>query len=70
MAAKAEGLGEGKDWKFRINRCKLLHLGWINSKILLWSTGNYIHIVQYPMINHNEKEYIYMNQFAVQQKLT
>ena len=26
----------------------------INSKVLLYSTGNYI---QYPVINHNEKEY-------------
>ena len=26
-------------------------------KVLMWSTGNYI---QYPVINHNEKGYIYM----------
>ena len=26
------------------------YTGWINNKILLYSTGNYI---QYPMINHN-----------------
>ena len=33
---------------------------WINNKVLLNSTGNYI---QYPVINHNGKEYkknIYM----------
>ena len=35
-------------------RCKLLYIEWINNKVLLYSTGNYI---QYPMINHNEKEY-------------
>ena len=44
---------EGKDWEFGINKCKLVHTGWINNKVLLYSTGNYI---QYPMINHNGKE--------------
>ena len=42
---------------FRINRCKLLHIEWISSKILLYSTGNYI---QYPLINCNGKEYKYI----------
>ena len=32
-------------------------LGWINNKVILYSTGNYI---QYAQINHNGKEYIYM----------
>ena len=50
MVAKREWKGE--DWKFEISRCKLLFLGWINNKVLMCSTGNYI---QYPMINHNEK---------------
>ena len=27
---------------------------WINNKVLLYKTGNYI---QYPVINHNGKEY-------------
>ena len=36
----------------RQNRCKLLYIGWINSKVLLYSTGKYI---QYPAINHNGK---------------
>ena len=44
----------GKDWEFWISRCKLLHIGWINNKVLLYSPGNYI---QYPVINHNGKEY-------------
>ena len=51
----------GKDWEFGISRCKLLYIGWINNKVLLYSTDNYI---QYSVINHNgkeyEKEYIYM----------
>ena len=27
--------GSGMDWKFGVSRCKLLHLEWINSKVLL-----------------------------------
>ena len=53
MVAKGEGGGGGMDWEFGISRCKLLYLGWINKKALLYSTGNY----QYPVINHNGKEY-------------
>ena len=41
-------------WEFGISRCKLLFTEWINNKVLLCSTGNYI---QYPVINHNGKEY-------------
>ena len=48
------GGGGGKDWQFGISRCKLLYIGWINNKVLLYSIGNYI---QYSMINHNGKEY-------------
>ena len=65
------GGGGGMDWEFGISRCKLLYIEWINNKVLLYSTGNYI---QYPVINHNgkdyEKEYIYVKpiHFAVQQK--
>ena len=44
----------GLDWEFGISRCKLLYIEWINNKVLLSSTGNYI---QYPVINHNGKEY-------------
>ena len=48
------GGGGGMEWEFGISRCKLLYTGWINNKVLLHSTGNYI---QYPVINHNGKEY-------------
>ena len=44
----------GMDWEYGISRCKLLYIAWINNKVLLYSTGNYI---QYPVINHNGKEY-------------
>ena len=44
----------GKDCEYGINRDKLLYIGWINNKVLLYSTGNYI---QYPVANHNGKIY-------------
>ena len=54
VVAKGEGDGGGKDWEFGISRCKLVYIGWINNKVLLYSTGNYI---KYPVVNHNRKEY-------------
>ena len=42
------------DWEFGVSRCKLLHIEWMDNKVLLYSTGNY---VQCPEINHNGKEY-------------
>ena len=44
----------GKDWEFGISRGKLSYTGWINNKVLLYSTGNYI---QYLVTNHNGKDY-------------
>ena len=41
------------NWKFGISRCKLLHTEWINNKVLLNSTGNYI---QSSVKNHMEKD--------------
>ena len=41
--------------EFGISRCRLLYIGWINNKVLLYSTGNYI---QYRVITHNGKEYL------------
>ena len=42
------------DWEFVVGRSRLLHLEWINNKVLMYSTENYI---QYTVINHNGKEY-------------
>ena len=42
----------GMQWEFGVSRRKLLHIGWINNKVPLYSTGNYI---QHPVINHNGK---------------
>ena len=51
---KGDGVGGSKDWEFGISRCKLSYIGWINNKILLYSTRKYF---QYLGINHNGKEY-------------
>ena len=42
MVAKGEGGESGINWEFMVSRFKLLHLEWIRSKALLYSTGNYI----------------------------
>ena len=42
--------GSGMDGEFGVGRCKLLHLGWISSEVLVHSTGNYI---QSPGIKHD-----------------
>ena len=54
MVVKGEGYGGGMEWEFGISRCKPVYIERINNKVLLYSTGNYI---QYPVINHNGKEY-------------
>ena len=40
MVAKQEEGRRGKGWEFEVSRCKLLHIGWINNKVLPHSTGN------------------------------
>ena len=66
------GVQEGMDWEFGISRCKVLYIAWIN-KVHLYNTGN---CIQYPVINHNGKEYkeeciyVILNHFEVQHKLT
>ena len=54
VVAKGEGVGGGMEWEAGVSRCKLLYIEWINNKVLLYSTENYI---QYPMVNHNENEH-------------
>ena len=55
VVAKGGGsVREGWGGEVGVSRCKLLYTEWINNKVLLYSTENYI---QYPMINHNGKEY-------------
>ena len=52
VVAKQEGGGGGMDKVFGVSRCQLLYLEWINNKVLLYSTGNYI---QSPGIDHDGK---------------
>ena len=54
VVAKGKRAGEQIEWEIGVSRCKLLYLEWINNKVLLYSTENYI---QYPMIDHNGREY-------------
>ena len=60
VATKEEKGGRGKMWEVAICRCKLVYIGWISNKVLLYSQGNSI---QHSLINHNEKyekEYVYI----------
>ena len=41
-------------WEFRISRCKLSYIEWVNNRVLLYSIGNYI---QYPVLIHNGEVY-------------
>ena len=54
VVAKGEGAGGQMEWKVGVSRCKFLYTEWINNKVLLYSTENYI---QYPVINNNGIEY-------------
>ena len=73
QACDSQGAGGGRrmDWEFGVNRCKPLHLEWINEEVLLYST------MQSPGIDHDGKEYflkkeciyIKLSHFVVQQKL-
>ena len=38
-------LGEGKEWKCGISTGKLLYIGWISNKVLLYSTGTIFNIL-------------------------
>ena len=40
--AKGERGVIGMDWDFGVGRCKLLHLEWVDNKVLLYSIGNNI----------------------------
>ena len=46
----------GMELEFGIIRGKLSYIEWINDKVQLYSKGNSI---QYPVMRHNGKEYMY-----------
>ena len=57
MAANGEAVGGRMVWEVGISKCNLLillYIEWTHNKFLLYNTGN---CIQYPMINHNGKEY-------------
>ena len=61
MVAKGRGMGERSSGSL-VRRCKLSYIEWVNDKVLVYTTGNYI---QYPGTNHNGKEcerYIYITE--------
>ena len=47
------GIGTEVGWSLGLADTNLSR-EWINNKVLLYSTGNYVH---YPVINHYGKEY-------------
>ena len=49
VVAKEEGVGKGWIGEFGVSRCNYIQNG-KNSKVLIYSTGNY---TQYPAINPN-----------------
>ena len=62
VVADGEGAGGEMELEFEVSRCKLAYIGWINNKVQLYNTKDYI---QYPVINYNGKEYernIYIKQ--------
>ena len=53
LLSRGRGEGKGRTWESVISSCRLWHIGWINNKVLLYSSGNSI---QYPVINHHGKK--------------
>ena len=56
-----ERVGGGMEQEVGVSRCKLLYIEQINNQTLLYNTENYI---QYPMIDHNGKEYLKKNMYV------
>ena len=71
------GCQGGGDWGYLAKVNKLLYIKWINNKVLLYSTGNYIQYPDKPQWKRISKKnicicvrvYIYLSYFAIQQKL-
>ena len=45
MVDKGEGVMGGLEWEVGVSRCRLLYVEWISSKVLLYGTENYVHIL-------------------------
>ena len=61
VVAKVEGAGRGMKWEAGVSRWKLLDIDWINSRSYCLAQRT---IIQYPMINHNGKEYTIKNVYV------
>ena len=59
MVAKGEGGGGGMEWEFRISRRKLVCVGWINNKVLLYRE---LRSISYDKLygKEDEKERMYV----------
>ena len=42
VISQVERAGGGVEWEVGVSKCKLLYTEWINNKVRLYSTGNYI----------------------------
>ena len=58
----AKGELERAEEEAGVSRRKLLHVGWINNKVQLHSTENYI---QYCSIKHNGKAFFFKKRMCV-----
>ena len=45
LVANGAGDGGGNNWESGISRCKLLYVGQVNNKVLLYSTGTTYNIL-------------------------
>ena len=61
VVAKREEEG-GRDMECGVNRCQLLHLGWISNGILLYSTGNNIRSLAMEHMEDNVEKRMYINE--------
>ena len=61
MVAKGKDGRRGIDWEFEVGRFKVLCFEWINSRVLLSSTKNYI---QSPGIKYNRNGYLKKNVYT------
>ena len=52
MVAKGEKVEGGTEWEVGVSRRKLLHVEWMDGRVLPRSTENY---VQCPVMDHNGK---------------
>ena len=61
MIGKGDGVGGGMNEEFRLGRCKLLYVEWLDNKVLLYiAQGTIVNILQQTIMNEYEKMHIYV----------